>query len=276
MKRSLYRLLMEAAAVLAVVIIFGIPMLFVITNAGKTSTEAARSTIGLSETPQYWSNITEVLKAANYMLPRAFYNSTLITVFSILLLIGVASMTGFILARRVGRPISVINFLVMAGLMLPPSIVPTIWVLRLLGLYKTIHGIVFIEAALNFPFAALLYRGYMGAIPKELDEASFVDGCTGFQLFFKIIFPLLKPISVTVAILASINIFNDFVNPLYFLPGAKNATVQLTLYNFISMYFSQWNLLFADILLISIPPLIVFILFNKMIVSGMVAGAVKG
>jgi len=116
----------------------------------------------------------------------------------------------------------------------------------------------------------------MGAIPRELDEASFVDGCTGFQLFFKVIFPLLKPISVTVAILASINIFNDFVNPLYFLPGAKNATVQLTLYNFISMYFSRWNLLFADILLISIPPLIFFILFNKKIVSGMVAGAVKG
>jgi raffinose/stachyose/melibiose transport system permease protein len=276
MKRSLYLLLMEAAAVLAVLIIFGIPMLFVITNAGKTSMEAAQSTIGLSETPQYWSNITEVLKAADYMLPRAFYNSTLITVFSILLLIGAASMTGFVLARRVGRPISAIQFFVMAGLMLPPSIVPTIWVLRLLGLYKTLYGIVLIEAALNFPFAALLYRGYMGAIPRELDEASFVDGCTGFQLFFKVIFPLLKPISVTVAILASINIFNDFVNPLYFLPGAKNATVQLTLYNFISMYFSRWNLLFADILLISIPPLIFFILFNKKIVSGMVAGAVKG
>jgi raffinose/stachyose/melibiose transport system permease protein len=276
MKRSLYLLLMEAAAVLAVLIIFGIPMLFVITNAGKTSMEAAQSTIGLSETPQYWSNIAEVLKAADYMLPRAFYNSTLITVFSILLLIGAASMTGFVLARRVGRPISAIQFFVMAGLMLPPSIVPTIWVLRLLGLYKTLYGIVLIEAALNFPFAALLYRGYMGAIPRELDEASFVDGCTGFQLFFKVIFPLLKPISVTVAILASINIFNDFVNPLYFLPGAKNATVQLTLYNFISMYFSRWNLLFADILLISIPPLIFFILFNKKIVSGMVAGAVKG
>jgi raffinose/stachyose/melibiose transport system permease protein len=276
MKRSLYLLLMEAAAVLAVLIIFGIPMLFVITNAGKTSREAAQSTIGLSETPQYWSNIAEVLKAADYMLPRAFYNSTLITVFSILLLIGAASMTGFVLARRVGRPISAIHFFVMAGLMLPPSIVPTIWVLRLLGLYKTLYGIVLIEAALNFPFAALLYRGYMGAIPRELDEASFVDGCTGFQLFFKVIFPLLKPISVTVAILASINIFNDFVNPLYFLPGAKNATVQLTLYNFISMYFSRWNLLFADILLISIPPLIFFILFNKKIVSGMVAGAVKG
>jgi len=144
MKRSLYLLLMEAAAVLAVLIIFGIPMLFVITNAGKTSMEAAQSTIGLSETPQYWSNIAEVLKAADYMLPRAFYNSTLITVFSILLLIGAASMTGFVLARRVGRPISAIHFFVMAGLMLPPSIVPTIWVLRLLGLYKTLYGIVLI------------------------------------------------------------------------------------------------------------------------------------
>ena len=95
-------------------------------------------------------------------------------------------------------------------------------------------------------------------------------------MFSLIIFPLLKPVSVTVTIINAITIFNDFVNPLYFLPGAKNATVQLTLYNFMSTFSTKWNLLYADVLIISIPPLIFFILFNSKIVSGMVAGAVKG
>jgi raffinose/stachyose/melibiose transport system permease protein len=85
----------------------------------------------------------------------------------------------------------------------------------------------------------------------------------------------MKPVTATIAVITAITIFNDFVNPLYFLPGSKNVTVQLTLYNFMSMYLTKWNLLFADILLISIPPLIFFIIFNKKIVSGMVAGAVK-
>jgi raffinose/stachyose/melibiose transport system permease protein len=154
-------------------------------------------------------------------------------------------------------------------------VVPTIWLLTSIGLYKTFLGLVLVEVALSFPFSVLLYRGYVGAIPRELDEASFMDGCTGIQLFVKVIFPLMKPVSTTIAIITSISVFNDFVNPLYFLPGSKNVTVQLTLYNFISTYVNKWNLLFADIFLISLPPLLFFILFNRKIVSGMVAGAVK-
>ncbi|MFC5650250.1 hypothetical protein ACFPYJ_14150 [Paenibacillus solisilvae] len=96
------------------------------------------------------------------------------------------------------------------------------------------------------------------------------------RLFVSIIFPLLKPVTSTVVVLTSINVFNDFVHPLYFFPGADNATVQLTLYNFTSRFTTSWNLLFADIVLISIPPLILFLFFNKKIVAGMTAGAVKG
>jgi raffinose/stachyose/melibiose transport system permease protein len=88
--------------------------------------------------------------------------------------------------------------------------------------------------------------------------------------------PLLQPVTATVVVLSSINIFNDFMNPLYFLPGAKNVTIQLSLYNFMSQYNTQWNLLFADVVLMSLPPLALFIFFNKKIVGGMTAGAVKG
>ena len=90
------------------------------------------------------------------------------------------------------------------------------------------------------------------------------------------IFPLLKSVTVTVIVVQSVNVFNDFVNPLYFLPGDENATVQLTLFNFQSQFATSYHLLFADILLITIPPLIMFMFFNRRIVDGLTAGAVKG
>jgi raffinose/stachyose/melibiose transport system permease protein len=96
------------------------------------------------------------------------------------------------------------------------------------------------------------------------------------RLFFRVIFPLLRPVAVTVIVVQSVVVFNDFTNPLYFLPGDQNATVQLTLYNFQSQYETQYNLLFMNILLITIPPLVMYLFYNRQIVAGMTAGAIKG
>ena len=148
--------------------------------------------------------------------------------------------------------------------------------LQKLHLFKTLQGLIFIQVAYSAAFAILIYKSFIASIPKEIDEAAAMDGCTGFSLYRRIIFPLLMPVNITIIVTTSVAIFNDFTNPLYFLPGAKNATVQLTLFNFQSQYLTQYNLLFTDILLITIPPLLVFIIFNKRIVSGMTAGAVKG
>ena len=116
----------------------------------------------------------------------------------------------------------------------------------------------------------------VASIPRELDEAAVIDGAGPVRLFFRVIFPLLKSVIVTIVLVESVNIFNDFTNPLYFLPGEQNATVQLTIYNFAGQFTSQYNLLFMDILLITIPPLILYIFFNRQIVAGMTSGAVKG
>lgn len=275
MRRATVRLVVEILALLTALLIFALPLSFVVLNAGKDTREAAGMNMAFPSSPQYLENFREVIGTSDGMLIRAFYNSTVITVLAILILILVASTAGFVMDRRKSRAMTWINVLVLAGLMVPPAVVPTIWLLKGIGLYKTLPGLVLVQAALSFPFSVMLYRGYVGAIPRELDEASFIDGCSGLSFFSKIMFPLMKPVTATVTIITSINIFNDFVNPLYFLPGAKNATVQLTLYNFMSVYSTKWNLLFADVLLISIPPLIFFIFFNKKIVSGMVAGAVK-
>ena len=153
---------------------------------------------------------------------------------------------------------------------------PTIYVLQWTGLFKTILGLVLVEVALILPFAVLIFRTFMSAIPRELDEAAIIDGATPWTLFSKVIFPLLRPAVITVIVVASVTVYNDFVNPLYFLPGTANATVQLTLFDFQSQFSTRWNLLFTDVLLITIPPLILFTFFQRQIVSGMTAGAVKG
>jgi raffinose/stachyose/melibiose transport system permease protein len=166
--------------------------------------------------------------------------------------------------------------LILSGLIIPPAVVPTIWLLQKLSLFKTLQGMVFIEVAFGLSFSILLFRAFVATIPRELDEAATIDGAGPMRTFFSVIFPLLKSVTVTVIVVQSVTVFNDFVNPLYFLPGDENATVQLTLFNFQSTYVTNYNLLFADILLITIPPLIMFMFFQRRIVDGLTAGAVKG
>ncbi|MCU6791109.1 MULTISPECIES: carbohydrate ABC transporter permease [Paenibacillus] len=258
-------------------VIFWIPFYFVIINSFKSPTAAADMNMSWPTSFHIIDNYTAVLTATDHMLVRAFGNSTLLTLLSVTGLVCVSSLAGFVLQRREkGKAASTFNFLVLAGLMIPPAVVPTIWVLNSIGLFKTLPGLTLVEIALHFPFCAILYKAFTATIPRDLDESAFIDGCGGFKLFTHIIFPLLKPVSSTIVIIQAVSVFNDFVNPLYFLPGSENATVQLTLYNFMSMYLTSWNLLFADVVLISLPPLIMFLFFNKQIVAGMTAGSVKG
>ncbi|MDG5788495.1 carbohydrate ABC transporter permease [Evansella sp. AB-P1] len=275
-KKKQTNILVEAVVVLFSAVIFLIPFYFIIINSFKTSEEASRMSISWPTEFHIIQNITEVLNARNGMLLLAYFNSTVITITSIVILVLVCSMTGFVLQRRSDKKTNGIAFVFISGLMVPTAIVPTIWVLDKLHLFKTLPGIILIMVAITIPFAIVLYRGFIATIPREIDESAIIDGCGGWMLYFKIIFPLLKPIHATVIIISAVNIFNDFVHPLYFFPGAENATLQLTLYNFMSMYETSWNLLFANVLLITIPPFILFLFFNNRIVAGMTAGSVKG
>jgi raffinose/stachyose/melibiose transport system permease protein len=187
-----------------------------------------------------------------------------------------AAMVAWVLQRRRSRWNPLINFLILSGLIIPPAVVPTIWVLQGLGLFKTLPGLILIEVAFGLSFCIMLFRAFISTIPRELDEAAVIDGCGPVRLFFRVIFPLLRSVIVTVIVVQSVAVFNDFQNPLYFLPGDANATVQLTLFNFQSQFTTAYNLLFMNILLITIPPLVMYLFFNRQIVAGMTAGAVKG
>lgn len=274
--KSKWKVVTEILSVLVASLVFLVPFAFIILTAAKTKPEAALLRFSWPTVIEAWSNLVQVVQARDYMLLTAFFNSLLITVVSVGLLVVFASMVGFVLQRRASRWNGVIELIVLSGLIMPPAVVPTIWVLQEIGLFKTMTGMILIEVAYGLSFSVLLFRAFVATIPKELDEAAVIEGAGPLTLFFRVVLPLMKPVVVTNIVVQSVGIFNDFTNPLYYLPGARNATVQLTLYNFQSMFNTSYNLLFMNILLITIPPLIMFLFFNGKIVEGMTAGAVKG
>jgi len=263
-------------AILAFGVVFLVPFAFIVLTALKSSQEAALLDFSWPSQLQLIQNLTDVLAARDYLLVIAFINSAILTVASVAIVVVLAAMVAFVLQRRISRWTGVVNFLVLSGLIIPPAVVPTVWVLQTIGLFKTLPGLILVEVAFGLAFCILLFQAFISTIPRELDEAALIDGASPLQLFFRVIFPLLRSVIVTVIVVQSVAVYNDFANPLYFLPGEKNATVQLTLFNFQSQYTTAYNLLFMDILLVTIPPLVMFLFFNRKIVEGMTAGAVKG
>jgi raffinose/stachyose/melibiose transport system permease protein len=263
-------------AILVSVFVFLVPFAFIVLTAVKDRQEAALLQFSWPDRFMLVENIQQVVAARDYMLLTAFVNSTILTVVSVSLMVILAAMVGFVLQRRRGRWTKLVNLLVLSGLIIPPAVVPTIWVLQGLSLFDTLPGLILVEVAFGLSFSILLFQAFFATVPRELDEAAVIDGASPLRLFFQVVFPLLRPVTVTVIVVQSVHVFNDFVHPLYFTPGEENATVQLTLFNFQSQFASQMNLLFTDILLITIPPLIMFLFFNRQIVAGMTAGAVKG
>jgi len=265
------------AGVLGIVftaIIFLVPFAFVFTMAGKSANEAALLEFSWPARFQLWENIVAVFQARDYVLVIAFINSFILTVASVALLVILGSMIAFVLDRRKSRLNPLINLCVLAGLIIPPAVVPTIWLMQALGLFRTMPGLIMIEVAFGLSFTVLVMRAFVASIPREIDEAAIVDGAGPLRLFFRVIFPLLRSVIVTIVLVQSVFIFNDFQNPLYFMPS--NPTVQLTLYNFQSQAQTSYNLLFTNILVITIPMLIMYIFFQRQIVAGLTSGAVKG
>jgi raffinose/stachyose/melibiose transport system permease protein len=274
--RGTRRLVVEVVALAVGIVFFVVPFVFIFLTAVKSEDQATDLTFSWPTSWPIVQNLKDVFSARDYMLVTAFKNSIILTVVSVAVLVVLGSMIGFVMQRRPGKLATIANLLVLSGLIIPPAIVPTIWVLQSMGLFKHLSGMILVEIAFGLSFSVLLFRAFVAAIPRELDEAAIIDGAGPWTLYFRVIFPLLRPVVITVVLVQSVTIFNDFVHPLYFLPGDENATVQLTLYNFMSQFSTQYNLLFMNIVLITIPPLLAFLFFNRKIVAGMTAGAVKG
>jgi raffinose/stachyose/melibiose transport system permease protein len=266
----------DAVALVIIGIVFVIPFVFIFLTAAKTRAEAALFQFSWPSQFQLLENIREVMAFGDNRMLLALWNSTLLTVGSVTLIVLFSALVAFVMQRRQDRMASVVSSIMLAGLIIPPAVVPTIFLLQRLGIYKTLFGLIMVEVAYTMPFAILIFRAFMASIPRELDEAAIIDGASPLHVFSSIILPLLQPAIITVIVTSSVGIYNDFTGPLYFLPGSENVTAQLTLFSFISQFSSQWNLLFADVLVITVLPLIMFMFFQRQIVSGMTAGAIKG
>ena len=266
----------DALSLIVLGIVFVVPFAFIFLTAAKTRPEAALFQFSWPSEFQLLQNLREVLAFGDYRMFRALWNSTLLTVGSVTLIVLLSALVAFVMQRRQDRMASIVSSIMLAGLIIPPAVVPTIFLLQWLGIYKTLLGLIMVEVAYTMPFAILIFRAFMASIPSEIDEAAIMDGASPLRVFFSIILPLLQPAIITVIVTSAVGIYNDFVGPLYFLPGNENVTVQLTLFSFMSQFSSQWNLLFADVLVITILPLIMFMFFQHQLVSGMTKGAIKG
>jgi raffinose/stachyose/melibiose transport system permease protein len=265
-----------SVSILLSAVVFVVPFVFIVLTAGKTQKEASLLDFSWPTEWAFVENFRTVIENNDYILVRAFWNSTVLTVVAVAIMTVLAAMVGYVLQRRTSRWNPLVNAMVLAGLIIPPAVVPTIWVLQGIGLFKTMAGLIAVHVAFGLSFCILLFRAFVASIPRELDEAALIDGAGPMRLFFSVIFPLLRSVIVTVVVVQAVTVFNDFTYALYFLPGEANSTVQLTLYTYQSQGLNQWNLLFMDVLLITIPPLVMYVFFNRQIVAGMTSGAVKG
>ena len=187
-----------------------------------------------------------------------------------------AAAAAYVLSRNRTKLNSFLYIFIVLGITMPMNYVALIRVMSFLNLMNSQIGIILLYAGMQLPFAVFLIHGFVAKVPVDLDEAGIIDGCSPIRLFFSIVLPLLKPALATVIVLTFLNTWNEFASPLYFLNSSEKWPMTLSVYNFFGMYFKDWNLVCADILLTSLPVILVYLLGQKYIVSGMTAGAVKG
>lgn len=253
-----------------------VPLYFTITTAFKSPSMQSKNFFGLP-TDIYLDNFVLIFKKAD--VGAFFGNSLLITAFSVILIVIFVPAVSFSISRNFGkRYYNLLYFLIIGGTFVPfPAIIVS--ELKLANFLGLLHplGMVPIYVGIAFSSNVFLTAGYLKSIPKELDESAFMDGAGVYQTFFKIIYPLLRPINATVAILAALWIWNDFLLPLVMLNREMRYwTVPMFQYNFNTGYYFNYNQA-AAALFISIVPIIVFyISMQRFIISGLVKGAVKG
>jgi raffinose/stachyose/melibiose transport system permease protein len=250
-----------------------IPLVLVVINSLKDSLQASSMNFDLPK-QIHLSNFLTVIEQGK--LIQSFLNSMLYAGVSIILCVLVSTMAAYILSRRRTLLSKALYLFIALGIAMPVNYVSLTKVMQLTHLNNTQAGICLLYSAMWVPFSVFLIYGFVNAIPRELDEAGIIDGCSPLRLFFSIIFPLLKPVVVTVGILNFMNAWNEFVSPLYFLNSADKWPMTLAVYNFFGQFQMSWNLVCADILLTSLPVFIIYLLGQRYIISGMTAGAVKG
>lgn len=249
-----------------------IPFMLVILNSFKDKGSAALVNIKWPE-EFHFENYKRVVIEGKLL--RSFLNSALFSTVSVTISMFLASLAAFVLSRRKSRSTKVIYYYFLLGLVAPLNMVTIIKSLQILHIMNTYLGIILLFSVLLLPFSIFLYYGFLDRVPRSLDESAIIDGCTPFRLFIYIVFPLLKPVTLTVMVINFMNAWNDFMLPLYILGDSRKWPMTLAVFNFFGRRSSEWNLVFADVVLTVLPVALVYAIGQKYLVSGLTAGSVK-
>ena len=268
----------QALAILASLVTLT-PIYVMAVNSLKSKAQASSMGADLP-TDLHPENFLTVIQKGN--LVSSFFNSLLYAGASTIVGTLLAAMAAFVLSRKRTRMNRFLYFFLIMGIALPINFFTLTTMMQVTHLINTRQGMVVLYAAMQIPFAIFLIYGFIESIPRELDEAAVIDGCGPLQLFFRVIFPLLTPVLVTTGILSFLNTWNDFLFPLYYLDSSSNWPMTLAVYNFFGQFAqsssleSGWNLVSADIILTILPVIVIYLLGQRFILSGLTAGAIKG
>ncbi|NQX35753.1 carbohydrate ABC transporter permease [Herbiconiux sp. VKM Ac-2851] len=270
----LARLAQPVATVLAVVLLLGVPFWLVISTAGKSQAEAFNPDLSPPAEWQLFQNFAEVFDQGRMLLGLA--GSLLVMVPAVIGVLILGSAAAWILGRRSGRGLAVLYALAISGIVLPPAVVTIVLLLRQLGLAGTAVGMIGVYMGMYLSTVIFFVTGFVRTIPPELEEAARVDGAGPVKVFIRIILPLLMPVLATATILICLYIWNDVFYAL-FVVGGRLDTLPLNLFQVASagLYLQNWHLIFAYIILMSLPLLLVFVFAQRKIISGITSGAVK-
>jgi raffinose/stachyose/melibiose transport system permease protein len=269
----------RAARVLLAVLLWAlslvvlVPFWMMLVGSVKDVREAAIPGVSLPST-WHFENYAIVFQRGG--IGRALYNSLLTTGLTVVLTVALSASAALYLARVNTRGTRFVYSAFSIGLIAPLSMIPTIKLMQFLHINNTFASVILLMSALNIPLTVFLCTGFVKTIPRELDEASLIDGCTSLSLLRRVILPLMLPVVMTSAIIVFMGAWNSFMIPLYFLNNSAKWTLPLTVYSFFGQYSRDWNLVFADLVITSLPVIIFYLAAQRYIISGMTAGAVKG
>lgn len=257
-------------------IIFLLPFYISIAYSFKTYQEISISPLAFP-TSFFLGNFSKAIKVAN--LFRAMKNSSIDVIGSVSIMVIICSMAGYVISRNSKKPFyNFIYFMCLASILLPFQTVmfPLYKIVFKLHLINTLHGLIICTIGFSLGMYVYFYTGFVKTIPKELEESACIDGCSKYRTFWQIIFPLLKPIHITVIVISSISVWNDFMLSLIFVQKAEVRTLQLAQFYFIGQNYCDPNLAFAGFTLAMVPMVVLYLFLQKYIEKGVVAGALKG
>ncbi len=251
------------------------PLVLMVVSSLKTTGEIFRNPLSLIPSQLRFSNYTDAWYQANF--GTYFKNSVVVSIVSVLIILFFGSMAAYVLARFRFRGSNLVFLLFLAGFMIPIrlAIIPLFILMRDLRLLDTLWSLIAIYVAGGMPFTVFLLVSFFRRIPRDLEDAALIDGANPFQIYYRVMLPLVRPAVATVGLFHFLNIWNDFFFPLIFIRSDSLRTVPLGISVFFGEYSNNWALLFAGLSISIVPVIVLYLFTSRQFISGLTAGAVK-